>query len=106
DDALQREPGDDRDHELHGRAAGETRAHPEAAHRAENLLTASGDEPVRHSPGGGRPRDHQARRFPPAAGSWRAPEGERMTAGRAPIFEAVVVAGARTPMAALNTHFK
>ena len=29
-----------------------------------------------------------------------------MSARRAPIFEAVVVAGARTPMAALNTHFK
>src|SRR2546428_4219431 len=29
-----------------------------------------------------------------------------MSGGRSPIFESVVLAGVRTPMAALNTHFK
>src|SRR5439155_17098956 len=48
--------------------------------------------------------DDQARRPPPRAPG-RAPEGGCMNS-RAPVFDAVIVAGARTPMAVYNTHFK
>src|SRR5206468_4870763 len=36
----------------------------------------------------------------------RASQGERMTVRRSPLFEALVVAGARTPMAVYNTVFR
>src|SRR6185436_2842779 len=99
-DALQRVPGDHRDHQLSRPASRRAPADAVRPDRPSRPFAPARDVLPRAGRGGRLQEQREAGRSPPGHRPDRPAAGERMK------NEAIIVAGARTPMAVYNTHFK